>query len=275
MSPLLGFLHGLQGDFKGRGCHRGEEGVGDLAFHAGAGELLADLAAVVGLEAVAFVLGPELAALAALVVHGHDGAAASAPDHSGQQRRPVAHRSHAGRRHTGATAAADGPRAQVTALARAYLAFAERHPAVYDALFQLDGGLAYAQEDTPEPLKDAFAALLECLSEVAGDGVRPELFTETFLGVPARTGHPDPSGTAPAGGHRAQDGAAGGPARHALTHRPGWHTAGVLGPRCLPAASLPVTRAHTAQPQIAGPVPPTGHPARKLRCSLITTRYAP
>jgi AcrR family transcriptional regulator len=79
-----------------------------------------------------------------------------------------------------ATAAADGPRARVTALARAYLAFAERHPAVYDALFQLDGGLPYAQEDTPEPLKDAFAALLECLSEVAGDGVRPELFTETF-----------------------------------------------------------------------------------------------
>ncbi|WP_411151395.1 TetR/AcrR family transcriptional regulator [Streptomyces sp. A30] len=79
-----------------------------------------------------------------------------------------------------ATAAADGPRARVTALARAYLAFAERHPAVYDALFQLDGGLAYAQEDTPEPLKDAFAALLECLSEVAGDGVRSELFTETF-----------------------------------------------------------------------------------------------
>ncbi|TLS48107.1 TetR/AcrR family transcriptional regulator [Streptomyces montanus] len=79
-----------------------------------------------------------------------------------------------------ATAAADGPRARVAALARAYLAFAERHPAVYDALFQLDGGLAYAQEDTPEPLKDGFAAMLECLSEVAGDGVHPGLFTETF-----------------------------------------------------------------------------------------------
>ncbi|MEU9087998.1 TetR-like C-terminal domain-containing protein, partial [Streptomyces sp. NPDC048357] len=50
----------------------------------------------------------------------------------------------------------------------------------YDALFQLDGGLAYAQEDTPEPLKDAFAALLETLGEVAGDGVHPGLFTEVF-----------------------------------------------------------------------------------------------
>ncbi|MEU6948838.1 TetR/AcrR family transcriptional regulator [Streptomyces sp. NPDC046316] len=79
-----------------------------------------------------------------------------------------------------ATSAADGPRERVAALARAYLGFAERNPAVYDALFQLDGGLVYAQEDTPEPLKDAFAALLECLAEVAGDGVHPGMFTEVF-----------------------------------------------------------------------------------------------
>ncbi|MFJ3823581.1 TetR/AcrR family transcriptional regulator [Streptomyces nodosus] len=79
-----------------------------------------------------------------------------------------------------ATAAADGPRTRVYVLARAYLDFAARNPAVYDALFQLDGGLAYAQEDTPEPLKDAFAALLESLGEVAGDGVHPGLFTELF-----------------------------------------------------------------------------------------------
>ncbi|MFF2432924.1 TetR/AcrR family transcriptional regulator [Streptomyces sp. NPDC058107] len=79
-----------------------------------------------------------------------------------------------------ATSAADGPRTRVTALARAYLDFAERNPAVYDAMFQLDGGLAFAHEDTPEPLKDAFAALLESLGEVAGDGVHPALFTETF-----------------------------------------------------------------------------------------------
>ncbi|MFJ6012403.1 TetR/AcrR family transcriptional regulator [Streptomyces sp. NPDC092952] len=79
-----------------------------------------------------------------------------------------------------ATSAEDGPRARVAALARAYLDFAARHPAVYDALFQLDGGLAYAQEDTPEPLKDAFAALMETLAEVSGDGVEPGTFTETF-----------------------------------------------------------------------------------------------
>ncbi|NUR04381.1 MAG: TetR/AcrR family transcriptional regulator [Streptomyces sp.] len=79
-----------------------------------------------------------------------------------------------------ATSAANGPRERVAALAHAYLDFAERNPAVYDALFQLDGGLAYAQEDTPEPLKDAFAALLETLGGVAGDGVDPGLYTETF-----------------------------------------------------------------------------------------------
>ncbi|GAA4885298.1 TetR/AcrR family transcriptional regulator [Kitasatospora terrestris] len=75
---------------------------------------------------------------------------------------------------------ADGLRTRVAALARAYLAFAERNPALYDAMFRLDGGLAFAQEDTPEQLKDAFAALLETLAEAAGDGVDPGLFTETF-----------------------------------------------------------------------------------------------
>ncbi|XQE77788.1 TetR/AcrR family transcriptional regulator [Streptomyces microflavus] len=79
-----------------------------------------------------------------------------------------------------AASVADTPHARVNTLALAYLDFAERHPAVYDAMFQLDGGLAFAQEDTPEPLKDAFAALLESLGEVAGDGVHPGLFTEVF-----------------------------------------------------------------------------------------------
>lgn len=79
-----------------------------------------------------------------------------------------------------AATSANSPRERVAALARAYLDFAERNPAVYDAMFQLGGGLAFADEDTPEPLKDAFAALLENLGEVAGDGVHPGLFTEVF-----------------------------------------------------------------------------------------------
>lgn len=79
-----------------------------------------------------------------------------------------------------AASAARGPHARVTAVARAYLDFAVRNPAVYDAMFQLDGGLAFAQEDTPQALKDGFAALLENLEEVAGDGVPAGLFTEVF-----------------------------------------------------------------------------------------------
>ncbi|GAB3561794.1 TetR/AcrR family transcriptional regulator [Amycolatopsis endophytica] len=79
-----------------------------------------------------------------------------------------------------AASAGNGPRARVTALARAYLDFATRNPAVYDAMFQLDGGLAFARADTPEPLKDAFNALLECLGEVAGEGIDPGLFAEVF-----------------------------------------------------------------------------------------------
>ncbi|MFF8835725.1 TetR/AcrR family transcriptional regulator [Streptomyces sp. NPDC015130] len=79
-----------------------------------------------------------------------------------------------------AASGANSPRGRVAALAHAYLDFAAHNPAVYDALFQLDGGLAFADEDTPEPLKDAFAALQETLGEVAGPGVHPGLFTELF-----------------------------------------------------------------------------------------------
>lgn len=79
-----------------------------------------------------------------------------------------------------AAARATTARGRVAALARAYLDFAIEHPAVYDAIFQLDGGLAFAQDYTPEPLKDAFAALQESLGEFAGAGVHPGLLTEVF-----------------------------------------------------------------------------------------------
>ncbi|MEV5416464.1 TetR/AcrR family transcriptional regulator [Streptomyces albogriseolus] len=80
----------------------------------------------------------------------------------------------------GAAVLAEGVRGRVAALARAYLGFAERNPAVYDAMFQLDGGLVFAAEETPEALKDGFAALLETLKDVAGEGVEAGLLTEVF-----------------------------------------------------------------------------------------------
>ncbi|MEU0652422.1 TetR/AcrR family transcriptional regulator [Streptomyces albogriseolus] len=76
--------------------------------------------------------------------------------------------------------AAEGVRGRVAAVARAYLDFAERNPAVYDAMFQLDGGLVFAAEGTPEALKDGFAALLETLRDVTGEGVEAGLLTEVF-----------------------------------------------------------------------------------------------
>lgn len=102
-----------------------------------------------------------------------------------------------------ATSAADGPRTRVTALARTYLDFATRNPAVYDAMFELDGGLAFAKADTPQPLKDAFAALLDSLADLAGDGVHPALFTELFwaalhgLATLTRAGRLPPENTEP------------------------------------------------------------------------------
>ena len=68
-------------------------------------------------------------------------------------------------------------RAAVAALADAYLDFAERHPALYDAMFSLNNGLPFADVATPEPLLEVFAALRDTLSEVAGT-VDPDVFTE-------------------------------------------------------------------------------------------------
>jgi AcrR family transcriptional regulator len=57
---------------------------------------------------------------------------------------------------------------------RAYLDFAAAHPRVYEAMFSLPSGLAFAADDTPEPLRrafsgvrDAFPAADETQAEVA------------------------------------------------------------------------------------------------------------
>jgi AcrR family transcriptional regulator len=69
------------------------------------------------------------------------------------------------------------PRAAVRALAGAYLAYAEQHPAVYDAMFSLHTGLVFADADTPAPLREGFAALLDTLGVIAGPA-DPGMFTE-------------------------------------------------------------------------------------------------
>jgi AcrR family transcriptional regulator len=42
---------------------------------------------------------------------------------------------------------------------RAYLEFATAHPRVYEGMFSLPSGLAFATNDTPEPLQRAFSAI--------------------------------------------------------------------------------------------------------------------
>jgi AcrR family transcriptional regulator len=69
------------------------------------------------------------------------------------------------------------PRAALEGLARAYMAFAEENPALYDAMFTMAVDLPFGQDDTPEPLRDGFQALLSGAAQFA-DGRDPAILTE-------------------------------------------------------------------------------------------------
>ena len=51
---------------------------------------------------------------------------------------------------------------------RAYLDFAAAHPRVYEAMFSLPSELAFAAADTPEPLRQAFAAIHDAFPDADG-----------------------------------------------------------------------------------------------------------
>jgi AcrR family transcriptional regulator len=87
---------------------------------------------------------------------------------------------------------------------RAYLAFAAGHPRVYEAMFSLPSGLVFAADDTPEPLRRAFAAVHDAFPDA--DGVWAEVAWAALHGLATLRA----SGRLPA--HRAQ-------ARLELTHR--------------------------------------------------------
>jgi AcrR family transcriptional regulator len=70
--------------------------------------------------------------------------------------------------------AADGLRG----LARAYLEYAETHPAVYDAMFVRRTDLVFGGAETPDVLKDAFDAIRAAVEPYATDD--PETLTEVF-----------------------------------------------------------------------------------------------
>ncbi len=62
-------------------------------------------------------------------------------------------------------------------VATAYLAFAQRHPALYEAMFTLPTGLRFAEAETRLELKAAFDALAAVVAPANGDVA---IVTETF-----------------------------------------------------------------------------------------------
>lgn len=68
-----------------------------------------------------------------------------------------------------ASALADAREGGVAGVARAYVEFADAKPALYDAMFTLASELPFAQEDTPDVMKEAFAGLFAVVEPVAGD----------------------------------------------------------------------------------------------------------
>jgi AcrR family transcriptional regulator len=64
---------------------------------------------------------------------------------------------------------------------RAYLDFAAAHPRVYEAMFSLPSGLAFAVDHTPEPLQRAFRGIREAFPDA--DGTRAEVAWSVLHGL--------------------------------------------------------------------------------------------
>jgi len=65
---------------------------------------------------------------------------------------------------------------------RTYLEFAADHPRVYEAMFSMPSGLAFAaDEKTPEPLRRAFEAISDAFPDA--DGTRAEVAWSTLHGL--------------------------------------------------------------------------------------------
>lgn len=78
-----------------------------------------------------------------------------------------------------ARTAAGDPRQALAGVAAAYADFAQRRPALYDAMFTHAVDLPFASPDAPAPLHEGFGELRETVRAFAGeDGL--EALTETF-----------------------------------------------------------------------------------------------
>jgi AcrR family transcriptional regulator len=73
--------------------------------------------------------------------------------------------------------AGGSPVAALRELAAAYVGFAVEHPALYDAMFTLNTGMAFGRPETPRELQAAFGELAEAVSPLAGER-DPDTLTE-------------------------------------------------------------------------------------------------
>ena len=64
---------------------------------------------------------------------------------------------------------------------RAYLDFAAAHPRLYEAMFSLPSGLAFAADDTPEQLGHAFSGIHDAFPDA--DGTRAEVAWSALHGL--------------------------------------------------------------------------------------------
>src|SRR5215471_2498570 len=73
-------------------------------------------------------------------------------------------------------------RRAIEAVAVAYLDFAARHPAVYEAMFQQPIAARFAAEDSEAELRAGFAALADTIGD-DGDGTATEVFWGALHGI--------------------------------------------------------------------------------------------
>jgi AcrR family transcriptional regulator len=86
---------------------------------------------------------------------------------------------------TARTKAAD-PGAALAAVASAYSDFAERRPALYDAMFTHAVDLPFARPETPAALQEGFGEVREAVRPLIGDGdldVHTEVFWASLHGL--------------------------------------------------------------------------------------------
>ncbi|MFD7877226.1 TetR/AcrR family transcriptional regulator [Streptomyces sp. NPDC059766] len=81
---------------------------------------------------------------------------------------------------TARTAAGDDAGSALAAVGEAYTSFAQRRPALYDAMFTHLVDLPFATPQAPPELQEAFGELYGAVLPIAADGDDPGLLTETF-----------------------------------------------------------------------------------------------